>query len=777
MTSRRAAILLGIGIVVLIAAAVGFFAVAQPMFFPPTTPTPPPPPSPTPRPTIGPSNFQITPPPSLEDLAAQYPEIAPLLLDPELSSVYKEFLAAYQTGGIEAARDLASRRGILDSNDRVRLTLELDTADAAVVEAVSAELEANGAEVLGVYQTKMDIGIAVAVIEAAASQENPGAVFAQLTQLDHVIRVSLPIRNQPDQDPVVGEGVHNTGADLWHQVGRTGKGIKIGVLDLGFQGYTSLLGSSLPATVIAQSFVPGEAPEDAPTVHGTACAEIIHEMAPDAELYLAYYDGGDVGFGQAVDWLMSQGVHIISHSAGGSLGPMDGTEPDAQLVDAVTAQGVLWINASGNEADVHYRGVFTDANGDGWHEFPDGEDNMGFIAGPDGANIILNWDDWVQLDQDFDLYVLDENGNLIGASEDTQNGRAGQYAAEGVIDWSVPPESVLYAGIRANNVTRSVTFDIYIGGYAVEFPVPEYSLTHPSDAFTSFTVGAIEGADSILAEYSSQGPTNDGRLKPEISAPAGVMTVGYAPEPFHGTSASTPHVAGAAALVWAENPTFTADQVKQFLLDNALDLQTVGPDSETGYGALRLPAPPGAVPIEPTASGGDASGSLAAIAVMTLCGGFFCCGGALVLVGGVALVVSFGRRPARMSAPPPQPYSPPPYSPPAAYSPESTLVESAVALHPHLSAADGRIFDLPQRESTIGRTAECDIVFERSTLVSRRHAVIQPEGRAWVIVDLGSSNGTFINGQRLKPNTPHPLRPGDQILLGGHGGEQMTFSA
>lgn len=773
MNPRRAAILLGVGAVLLIAGAVGFFLVARPMLYPAQTPTPLPPPSATPRPTFEPSSLAFTPPPSLEDLAAQYPEIAPLLLDPELSSVYKEFLAAYQTGGIEAARELAARRGILDSSDRVRLTLQLDSDDPAVVEALSAELKANGAEVLGVYQNKMDIGIPVVVIEAAARQ-NPGAIFAGLTQLDHVVRVSLPIRNQPRDDPVIGEGVNWTGADLWHQVGRTGKGIKIGILDLGFKGYKELLGSGLPASVVAMSFVPGEEPEDAATVHGAACAEIIHEMAPDAELYLAYYDGGDVGFGQAVDWLLSQGVQIISHSAGGSLGPMDGTESDAVIVDWVTSQGILWVNASGNEADVHYHGVFTDNNGDGWHEFPDGEDNIGLMTGANGAYIILNWDDWAEISQDFDLYVFDEQGNLIGASEDAQTGGAGQYAAEGVFDWSVSEGTILYAAIRSNNATRAVTFDMYIGGYEIEFPVAEYSLTHPGDARTSFTVGAIEGVDNLLAEYSSQGPTGDGRMKPEISAPAGVTTVSYAPEAFHGTSASTPHVAGAAALVWAENPTFTADQVKQYLLDNALDLGAAGPDNQTGYGALHLPTPPGAVPIAPVtgSESADSSSALAAVAIATLCGGFFCCGGALVLVGGVALVASFTRRPARTVAPPPYaPARPRPVS-----SSSATMIETPAAARRRLQSASGLMYDLPMQEITIGRSAECEIAFEQSAVISRRHATLRPEGAGWVITDLGSSNGTFLNGQRLKPGTAYPLKPGDKILLGGSGGEQFTFT-
>jgi hypothetical protein len=54
-----------------------------------------------------------------------------------------------------------------------------------------------------------------------------------------------------------------------------------------------------------------------------------------------------------------------------------------------------------------------------------------------------------------------------------------------------------------------------------------------------------------IAPYSSQGPTNDGRVKPDISAVACVNSASYAPGCFNGTSASTPVVAGAVALAWA----------------------------------------------------------------------------------------------------------------------------------------------------------------------------------------------------------------------------------
>jgi pSer/pThr/pTyr-binding forkhead associated (FHA) protein len=50
--------------------------------------------------------------------------------------------------------------------------------------------------------------------------------------------------------------------------------------------------------------------------------------------------------------------------------------------------------------------------------------------------------------------------------------------------------------------------------------------------------------------------------------------------------------------------------------------------------------------------------------------------------------------------------------------------------------------------------------------VSRRHAAISRQGRSLGIVDLGSDNGTFVNGQRLPPNTHGELQHGDEIRLG-----------
>ena len=78
-------------------------------------------------------------------------------------------------------------------------------------------------------------------------------------------------------------------------------------------------------------------------------------------------------------------------------------------------------------------------------------------------------------------------------------------------------------------------------------------------------------------------------------------------------------------------------------------------------------------------------------------------------------------------------------------------------------ANPGQIFPLDQTEMYIGRDLSCEIVINDSE-VSRRHSKIYIFGQSFVIEDLGSTNGTFVNGQRI--TGPHTLIPGEIVALG-----------
>ncbi|HPD41265.1 MAG TPA: S8 family serine peptidase [Anaerolineae bacterium] len=717
MKHKSLLILLLAGGVVLLGAAVALFFILSPGAEPPS-------------PALDLS--ALTLPPSLEDVSALYPQIAPLLNDAQLGSVYKEFLVAYMEGGREAAMQLAQKRGLFTPDGKnLRVTLVLDTGDnTALVE----ELRAAGIEVVSAYQDRVNISVPLALIEEQFLAPEGGAgsalIFQQLTQLEHVIAVRMPETRKPEgrtlQEGVTGEGVALIGADAWHAAGFTGAGVRIGVLDLGFSGYEALLGTELPAEVTVNTF----GWYDAAEVHGTACAEIIHEVAPEATLFFAWYDGSDAALGEAVQWLREQGVNIISHSVGAVISPRDGTGWGTQLVEETAAEGILWVNSAGNEALVHHRAVFTDEDGDGYHEFTTGDEVMA-IYSVDEIEVYLIWQDaWNRPTQDLELLVVNAQGDVLATSEEPQSGEPGQRPAEAL--WVQTNGKTVYAVVQAYSVTAPVTFDIFVhgGGAEVDLPTISYSVSSPGDAVSALTVGATNWWDDTLADYSSQGPTTDGRLKPDIAAPAGVSGATYGKSAFDGTSASTPHVAGAAALIWQANPGFTRDQVKDYLLANALDFGPAGPDTAFGYGRLHLPAPqpaavlpptpitPGAeMPFYPTAtpapyatlepptkSPSSGRTSSPAVAVLGwLIGGLGCTGAGLLLAAAVIVVRGGRSRPAPVLPPaafvhpgsggpsygraepapvPPQPatFAPPrPVTPPAAPAPPSPFPPAPAA--------------------------------------------------------------------------------------------------
>jgi pSer/pThr/pTyr-binding forkhead associated (FHA) protein len=62
----------------------------------------------------------------------------------------------------------------------------------------------------------------------------------------------------------------------------------------------------------------------------------------------------------------------------------------------------------------------------------------------------------------------------------------------------------------------------------------------------------------------------------------------------------------------------------------------------------------------------------------------------------------------------------------------------------------------------VGRSRSCDLVFDEDT-ISRRHAVVWHDGGTWRVVDLESTNGTYLNGERIEAAR---LAPGDEVRFG-----------
>src|SRR5262249_48173352 len=101
----------------------------------------------------------------------------------------------------------------------------------------------------------------------------------------------------------------------WQQIGYRGQGIKIAILDTGFRGYRDHLGKTLPARVETRCFRDDGNFEARNSQHGILCAEVLHTLAPEAELLLVTWEpDSSERFLEAVRWAKDAGARIISCS-------------------------------------------------------------------------------------------------------------------------------------------------------------------------------------------------------------------------------------------------------------------------------------------------------------------------------------------------------------------------------------------------------------------------------------------------------------------------------
>ncbi len=455
-------------------------------------------------------------------------------------------------------------------------------------------------------------GRVVAAVSGAVTAMVPKSALTELAASPGVQSVARPVRAYPD---ATSQGIAASDADTWQSDGLAGQGVAIGIVDAGFAGLTTEAGAGRLPT--GQRIAGNHCANANATPHGTAVAEIVHQMAPAAALVLYCVDD-NIGFKAAEAQVQAAGIKIVNSSLGfpgDSRG--DGTgdaNSTAMTVKTARNAGILWIQSAGNNAADHWGGTFNDANHDGLADLNPGVDQAtadpqaDYVAVASGgsAAFVLQWDDWPATPvADTVSFSYQQYNPSTGKRIGTPQTMTAQPGFEPWLGFNVTNSSAgdahyaVWVGLLANTAHRrydlSYWGEVYTSRYASLDPdaAAAQSITEPASSPFAVAAGAAYWQDRTLEAFSSQGPTIDGRVKPDITGFDGVSSTIYgSPDGgygFFGTSAAAPHVAGAAALVKAGHMTWTADQLQDYLEDQA------GNDPPTsnqmGAGILHLPTP------------------------------------------------------------------------------------------------------------------------------------------------------------------------------------------
>jgi len=383
------------------------------------------------------------------------------------------------------------------------------------------------------------------------------------------------------------------GVDRWHAAGYRGQGIKMAILDSGFRGYRAFLGSALPERIVTHSFRNDGDLEARASQHGILCAEVLHALAPDAELLLANWEADAPDrFLEALRWAKDQGANVVTCSLiMPSWSDGEGGGEVNTAVAQIVGQGqhggdMLCFASAGNTAQRHWSGPLR-CGRDGFHEWLPGErDNRLMPWGNDRVSVELYGSPGAR----YELSIHDATtGTEIGSSTVHCMGSAQASESCAVVRFQPQPRHPYHVRVHCAHPpgpdVASAFHLVVLGGY-LDVTSARGSISCPADGPGVLAVGAVDAGGRRLF-YSSCGP-NSRQPKPDFVAEVPFPSL-WRPQPFAGTSAAAPQAAGLAALWWSRHPDWTAGQVSQAMRQTARDLGPPGHDWETGYGLVVLP--------------------------------------------------------------------------------------------------------------------------------------------------------------------------------------------
>ena len=396
---------------------------------------------------------------------------------------------------------------------------------------------------------------------------------------------------------------------LRNATGSTGQGIRVGVISDGVTGFEdAVMAGTLPSITILRDQIGGS--------EGVAMMEVIHAIAPDAQLI--FHDRGlnQIEFVQAIDKLISAGARIICDDITYIEPFFEDGYIASNVRDRILTYGVLYIASAGNMARGHYQDTFSGIEQEGyqWHGFGTNETPwLTFrVSAKAAGHVVLQWDDpYGAATTNYDLFLYDESGREVGRSVNVQNGNGDPIEWVRFLNenWHEKTYTVriVQADGDGDSTLELIVLPLVGQLFSMTPLTPEDSIygQQAVPEVLCVTSASFMNGTIVKAPYASQGPvtirypSEEIRQKPDIAAPGTVFVSGAGgfPEMFVGTSAAAPQVAGIAALLMEGNPHLSESDIRKAIMASGsriTDLQESADEQENeaafspeiGYGLV-----------------------------------------------------------------------------------------------------------------------------------------------------------------------------------------------
>lgn len=572
------------------------------------------------------------------------PDLVQLNLAYQVDAVVQSFGAASQTQltPTPLLQSQVNNATIMEySGDQV--VVEVAATSLDTVDALIADLEALGLEQGESWGVMISGILPIAAIDDLASLDSLQFARPVYTPVTSVGSVTSQATASMNTDLVLAQyGVDGSGvtvgvlSDSYNKLGGAAADVASGDLP----GTDNPLGYTDPVQVLQDNPLSGNTDE------GRAMLQLVHDVAPGADLAFHTAFLGETNFANGIIDLANAGADVIVDDVIYFTEPMFQDGMVAQAVDQVVADGVAYFSAAGNDGRMAYESAFTasgkNAFGGELHDFDPGPgvDTLQSITVPTGQSFSLSFQ-WDQpffslgsatgSTSDLDVFLVDitSSGPKLVASGATNNvGGDPVEVLSFTNDGSYSDDEFflaisLYDGTAPDLVKYVMFAD---SGVTInEYDTASGTLYGHPNAAGAEAVGAAYYQDTpafgtnppVVEYYSSAGTTPilfdtagnrlatpDLRQKPEIVAPDGANTTFFYPgqDPegdgfpnFFGTSAAAPHAAAVAALLIDASPTplspediYTALETTAIDMDDpATDGFDTGFDTGTGYGLIQ----------------------------------------------------------------------------------------------------------------------------------------------------------------------------------------------